>query len=518
MNDHNTGLIGTSVRAAPSPFAAVAVTDGMELRSITLAVCRELKRRFGSKIYVYVRSNDSRRYYEPFVEEKIVDEIIHANVLRDTMMQPVSDMQGEYAKAREHELLLGCTYNSVRMTRRDIGLGFYLGGFNHPTSIYAVKTSYVQMIAAFNRAFDFWQHEYESKGITLHLNGLKEEAVVARARGVPFRYLYAARVENNFFWAHSELIDYPEVAVVYRSMEAENFQAVGSIDQYYSDVGQRRRITEVHPLSRLLSRLFSTTLGYLYRWKHRDEFTPSYFYTSMVKYLWREFVDMRKLLPPRTKLLAGLKGQRFVYFPLHTEPEMSLHWMSPEYFNQLSAIGSLARDLPADTMLAVKETIYGVGRRPRDFYEQIERLRNTALLDVFELGVDVVKAADVVVTISGTAGLEAAILGKPVILFGRHNFYACVPHVLLVTREEDLKPALDWALSPSFDHEKARRDGARLRAATLRASFDLGKYSNLAYDAFNDLDIQRATDALVSGICTILDQTEMTGAGYENRG
>lgn len=517
MNDQIEVMVGTPTRAVQAPFSAIAITDGMEARAILLAVCRTLKHRFGSKIYVYVRSNDSRRYYEPFVKENIIDEIIHANFLHDTMMNPVSDAKAEYAKARAHEQFLGCTYNSVRMTRRDFGLGFYLGGFNHPTSFYAVKPSYLQLVSAYNRVFDFWRREYDTKKITLHLNGLKEEAVTARARGVPFRVLYSARVKNNYFWAHSELVDYPNVAVAYRSMEAKDFQPVELTDQYYGDVGQRLRITEIHPLSRLLSRFARTTLRYLYRWKHRSEFGPTYFYTSTVKYLWREYFDMKKLLSPKTKRLSELKGQRFVYFPLHTEPEMSLHWMSPEYFNQLSAIASLARDLPADTVLVVKETVYGVGRRPRDFYEQILRLRNTVLLNVFELGLDVVKAADVVVTISGTSGLEAAILGKPVILFGRHNFYNCVPHVRLVTREEDLKPALDWALSSSFDYKKARGDGARLRAATLKASFDLGKYSNRALEGFNDLDVQRTTDALVEGLLTNLNQTEITGIEHENR-
>ncbi len=482
-----------------SPFAAVAVTDGADTRVLMLAICRKLRQRFGSKIYVYVRSIDARKYYEEFLNDA-VDDIIQADHLHEAALKPVTDPANVLAKARAYEEFLGCTYNMVRMTRRDFGIGFYLGGFNHPTSYYAVVPSYEQIVQAFNAVFDFWQREYNDKGITLHLNGLKEEAVLARARGVPFRYLYSSRVENGYFWAHSELIDYPDVAAVYHAMEAEHFDPVEDVRQYYADVGQRNRIVKAHPFGRLLKRMFSTTLGYLYRFKHRKKFKPTYYYTSMMRYLVREYLDLKKLRYPRARRLADLKGRRIVYFPLHTEPEMSLHWMSPEYFSQLWAIMSIARDLPADAVLAVKETIYGAGRRPRDFYEQILRLKNTVLLDIYELGVDVVKAADAVVTITGTAGLEAAILGKPVIVFGRHNFYDCVPHIQKVLREEDLRPAIDFALSDKFDRERARRDGSRLRAATLHASFDLGKYSNLEKDAFADEDIERATNALVAGI------------------
>ena len=517
MNDH----IVVSAECPADPvlpaLSVVALTDGMEARGYMLGICRTLKRRYGSKILVYVRSNDSRLYYEPFMREGDIDEIINANILHDSVLEPVADEKAEYTKAVAHERALNCSYNSVRMTRRDFGLGFYLGGFNHPTSIIAVKSTYAQFVAAYNRVFDFWNKEYDTRGITLHLNGLKEEAVTARARGIPFRFFYAARVENNYFWAHSELIDYPGVARAYHELKTSQFDPIELATQYYADVGQRRRIIEAHPLLRFISRLVSTTLGYMYRWKHRDQFGPGYYYSSMVKYLLRNYVDMKKMRPPRTSPLADIKGRRIVYFPLHTEPEMSLHWMSPEYFDQLWAIASLARDLPADCVLAVKETVYGVGRRPRDYYDQILRLRNTAIVDMFELGLDVVKAADVVVTISGTAGLEAAFLGKPVILFGRHNFYNCVPHVRLVTREEDLKAALDWALSPSFDHEKARRDGARLRAATLKASFDVGKYSNMTPNAFNDVDVQRATDALVADLSMYPAMRATTRNGHEDR-
>lgn len=517
MNEHASMLAPVAPRSTP-PFTAVALTDGAEARAIMLAICRKLRRRFGSKIYVYVRSSSARKLYERFLGDA-VDEIIHAHHLHETALKPVADPAQVLAKARAFETFLGCTYNVIRMTRRDFGLGFYLGGFNHPTSYYAAVPSYEQIVQGFNSIFDFWQKEYDSKGITLHLNGLKEEAVLARARGVPFRFLYASRVENSYFWAHSEMIDYPEVAKVYRAMEGEDFAPLDEVRQYYADVGQRRRIVRTHPLVRLAKRMVSTTMGYLYRFKHRENFTPTYYFMSVMRYLVREYRDMKKLRAPRATRLADLKGRRIVYFPLHTEPEMSLHWMSPEYFSQLWAIASLARDLPADAVLAVKETIYGVGRRPRDFYEQILRLKNTVILDVYELGVDVVKAADVVATITGTAGLEAAILGKPVIMFGRHNFYDCAPHIRKVFREEDLKAALDYALSDSFDRDQARRDGARLRAATLSASFDLGKYSNLALKAFTDEDIERATDALVAGLVdhVVASSTRRTADENENR-
>jgi hypothetical protein len=236
--------------------------------------------------------------------------------------------------------------------------------------------------------------------------------------------------------------------------------------------------------------------------KNRDKYYKSYYLSSMLRYLLREHLDLRRLRKPYAQSLDSLAGTRFAYFPLHTEPEQALHQFSPECFDQLGTIAAIARDLPADVVLVVKETIYAAGRRPRDFYEQIKRLRNTVLLDVRELGVRVIEAASVVITMAGTAGLEAAQIGKPVLLFGRHNYYSFLPHVRSVRQAEDLKAALDWALGHEFDRERAQRDGARLREAIKRSCFDLGAYSNIDVKNFTTTEVRRATDSLLQGLAT----------------
>ena len=174
--------------------------------------------------------------------------------------------------------------------------------------------------------------------------------------------------------------------------------------------------------------------------------------------------------------LESLTGLRFIFFPLHAEPEAALQGMSPEYFYQLSCIAALARDLPAGIMLAVKDTYAAVGVRPDNFYDQIRAFKNVVLLDTMILGPDVIQQAELVATITGTAGFEAAVMGKPVISFGHHNIYNFLPHVRLITDERDLKPALVQLLDPAFDHNAAQRSGARFIAAIVQESFDLGSF------------------------------------------
>ena len=127
-------------------------------------------------------------------------------------------------------------------------------------------------------------------------------------------------------------------------------------------------------------------------------------------------------------------------------------------------------------MLAVKENSYAIARRPRDFYRQIAALKNVVLVDVNEDGIECVRRAGVVATITGTAGIEAAAMGKPVVSFAQHHPMAMLPHVKTITNDPDLPDILRAALSPDFDHAKAEADGQLFLRAVVDSSFDLGQF------------------------------------------
>jgi hypothetical protein len=231
----------------------------------------------------------------------------------------------------------------------------------------------------------------------------------------------------------------------------------------------------------------------------------SFRFTDFVSFPVREYLAYVAMTKRRVIPLQELNGKRFVYFPLHKEPEIALQLMSPEYFNQHSAIISVSRDLPAGVLLAVKENLFSLGRRPESFYRQVADLKNTVFLDIRESGIECAKRAEAVVSITGTSGFEAAVFGKPVITFGRHNMYSLLDHCMTVIDEADLGGCLERALDGSIDREKAERDGARFLAAVIRSSFDLEGWGvvgegNSKYRNFNDAVMMRAYDALLAGL------------------
>lgn len=111
-------------------------------------------------------------------------------------------------------------------------------------------------------------------------------------------------------------------------------------------------------------------------------------------------------------------GEEFAYFPLHVEPEISIDLLAPFFTNQLTLISQIAKSLPVHFKLYVKEHPPMLNYRPTKYYKELKKIPNLKLINTSTSSFDLIKNSKLVVTITGTAGWEAALLKKPVITFG----------------------------------------------------------------------------------------------------
>lgn len=124
--------------------------------------------------------------------------------------------------------------------------------------------------------------------------------------------------------------------------------------------------------------------------------------------------------------------KKYVYFPLHYQPEASTIVCAQKYEKQLFFIDSWAKSLPADTMLYVKEHYAILGHRDLSFYKELKKYPNVVLIDPWESSRKLMENAIAVTTLTGTAGWEAMLLRKPVFLGGR-IFFENAPGVIRVS-------------------------------------------------------------------------------------
>lgn len=445
-----------------------------EYSALFIDTARCLKNDYGYKIHLYVSIDRDVVHYSRVDDGRLFESITLASEILVRCLEPKPPREEILAEARANEIWLDKLYNEFAVANRHLGRGYALGGFYFPRSRLSERADYWAMLHGFNREISFWRSEIEKKKPALAIHFRKYGAVVARKMGVEQRWLALSRYKNLHYWAINEYYESPAFERAFRQIKEA--PQVEIRRPYNAHMDLREQFQKDRGLLRVCIRAVYTIIQRVV-WKLRGfQKGRNYYLNDHIAWIFRRWHQLAQTTGKKATPLGKLAGQRFIFFPLHVEPEAALQGMSPEYFYQLSCIAALSRDLPAGILLAVKETYAAVGVRPDNFYDQIRAFKNVVLLDTMVLGPDVIREAELVATITGTAGLEAATMGKPVISFGHHNIYNFLPHVRFISNERDLKPALAEFLSEKFDHAAARRSGACFIAAVVRESFDLGSF------------------------------------------
>jgi len=114
--------------------------------------------------------------------------------------------------------------------------------------------------------------------------------------------------------------------------------------------------------------------------------------------------------------LRKLSNEKFVYFPLQVDPDRNLLLGAPYFTNQIESIINIAKSLPIDYKLYVKEHP-GQRREWRDtsFYKKIIDIPNVKLLHPSVKSEQIYEKCSLVITSGGSSGFEVAFFGKPTI-------------------------------------------------------------------------------------------------------
>jgi len=156
----------------------------------------------------------------------------------------------------------------------------------------------------------------------------------------------------------------------------------------------------------------------------------------------------------------------FVYFPLHVEPERTLSITQPFFSNQLEIITHIAKTIPIDHKLYVKEHPFmlkissSLIFREISYYKKIVSLPNVELIHPTVNPDELISNCSAVITISGTSAIEAAFYKKPSIVFSDVS-YTYLPFISRVRNIEELPNIMKKILNQKFDfssfHEYVRK-------------------------------------------------------------
>jgi len=142
----------------------------------------------------------------------------------------------------------------------------------------------------------------------------------------------------------------------------------------------------------------------------------------------------------------SVDNMKFVYFPLHLQPELTTSILGNGFTDQIKAIRYLSDNLPEGVKIVVKENPkQNSFKRPTGYLKDLVSIPRVVLAPVNYPTIDLVKKCDAVTTINGTVGWEAINLGKTVFYFGI-CWYRELPNVYKYTELNRFSQIVDSTL------------------------------------------------------------------------
>ena len=196
-----------------------------------------------------------------------------------------------------------------------------------------------------------------------------------------------------------------------------------------------------------------------------------------IKYLIRDFIQQKINLYQLKKFkYDNLKNiDKFVFFPLQHYPEAQLGLLNMVYEDQLNAAKIIARFLPNDLKLVIKNHPYNYEWRSSKFLMKLKNTPNVKVIDHKISNFDVYKKMDYLISPGGTAIFEAALEKKPAIQFGSLEIMNDLPNFYSLKHLEDVGELIKYIdiKFPKYKESKEYED-------------KLNNYVSSAYDTGHD--------------------------------
>ena len=153
-------------------------------------------------------------------------------------------------------------------------------------------------------------------------------------------------------------------------------------------------------------------------------------------------------------------SEKFIYFPLHYQPEATTMPYGNFYFDQINAVRLLSSCIKDDIKIYVKEhpdtfnlerTAWsrGLFSKHLDYYKDLSKIKNVKIININTASNLLLKNCLFVATITGTTALQATIFKKNSLVFGDAWFKDC-EGIFSVRNAKEINK---FILEKKYEHE-----------------------------------------------------------------
>lgn len=309
----------------------------------------------------------------------------------------------------------------------------------------------------------FWNHLIEEKNIDLFVSSnIPHEGAdfvtysLCQAKGIPTIIFIQSHVTDTLLMMEDYKISVAEIKDTYDNL----IQSGSKIDlekrflEYYQNhtnldaniapfyMSRVSLTTKTHDfMESVYDQLSSNSHRSLRKW-FSGHFIAKLLKVNLVKiqsyFLEKSFSNFYRRQAKQPEL-----NRKFIYVPLHYQPELTTSPCAGAFVEQLLMVQLLSASVPKDVYLYVKEHPKqdSLGRSLA-FYQELAKMRNVKLTPRDYDSSTLSQHSLAVATAIGTAGWEALFQKKPVIMFG-NDFYQYAPGVFAVKSATECKNAME---------------------------------------------------------------------------
>ena len=247
--------------------------------------------------------------------------------------------------------------------------------------------------------------------------------------------------------------------------------------------------------STLLIIVKKLTLDIIKKIKVRDKVIRELCYGDQTKYNVRALKLYCKSLYYRkyNNLTEIPKNTDLYFYPIHYEPEAVTLYCAYFFNDQFGLINGILKCLSEDSILVIKEHPNQPGFLMEKQYTELRsKYPNLYILPAEVAANNIIEKSKAVITLGGTTGLEALIIGRPVILFAS-VYYDQFPGVYRVDSYESLYKLL------REKRELKKGDNIELAVAKVLSLMKKGKpfHGKKLYDTEN---LKNLSSAIINEI------------------
>jgi len=186
---------------------------------------------------------------------------------------------------------------------------------------------------------------------------------------------------------------------------------------------------------------------YTYYGRNKINVLANYVYDFFRKRHRKRFID-KYLLKKFTE------DRKFLLFTLQVEIESAILIGAPFFVNQVELIKNIAKAMPVDHLLLVKEhpACYLRSWREINTYKELAKIPGVVLIHPDADSQELIKKSSLVLSITSSSALDAIFLKKPAIVFADTNF-SMIPSIHRLKEIEKLPEAIKIELDKKINPE-----------------------------------------------------------------